>query len=213
MTDYWYDSAGNAHLILDTKLILLNGPVPVEMAFEEIHRQFQGLIRKKAYGWSTTYEFDELCQVAAIALWKAYARYDFNNCPIPFAAMAASYIKYSLLGYHAKHKSKFDKKTSQIRSLCSLHDLIDNGSGEETELQELIGEDETFTQETADRLLLEKVLNRIPKRQKQDIFAYVDGYKMKELAESKEVSSQQQAARLRGAFLRFRTLYIKELAK
>ncbi|WP_080833257.1 sigma factor [Cohnella massiliensis] len=213
MAAYWYDEAGNAHFVVNAKPILLNGSEPELLTFDDIHKRFQGLIRSKAARWTFAYEFDELCQVAAIALWRAYDRYDAEAFPIPFGAMAASYIKYALMGYHQKNKPKFDRKTSQIRSLCSLFDLVDDGSGEGTELHELIGEEETFTQETADRLLLEKLLKRIPKQQRDDIFAYVDGFTMKELAVVKDVSSQQQANRLKAAFMRFRALYIKELAR
>lgn len=212
VADYWYDEHGNAHRNIVEKLILLNGPSPEMKSFEDIHSQFQGLIRKKAMRWYRVYEFDEMCQVAAIALWKAYERYDYYARPIPFVAIASTFIKYDHLNYHVKHKPKYDKKSSQVRSIHSLHALVSSSDGE-TELQDLIGEDETFTQETADRMLLEKVLLRIPDKQKQDIFAYIDGYKMKELAEAKDVSSQQQAIRLRSAFLRFRALYIKELVR
>ncbi|MDF2652914.1 MAG: hypothetical protein K0Q73_8719 [Paenibacillus sp.] len=196
----------------NAKLVLINGSTPELKTFEDIHRQFQGLIRKKAYSWSSSYEFDELCQVAAIALWKAFLKYDVDAYPIPFIAIASKYIDYALIGHHNKYKPKFNKKTSQIRSMCSINDLISDGDGE-TELQDLIGEEETYTQETVDKIVLDKLLKRIPKQQKQDIFAYIDGYKMKELAEAKDTSSQLVATRIRSAFMRFRALYIKELVQ
>ncbi|WP_025693250.1 sigma-70 family RNA polymerase sigma factor [Paenibacillus zanthoxyli] len=195
------------------KPILLSGSDPEMMTFTEVYKQFQRMLRKKAYSWSGSYEYDELLQVAGIALWKAYDRYDCANKPIPFAAVAATYIKYSLLAHHQKYKSKHNRKTSQIRSLCSLHDLVYDKNGEGTELQDLIGEEETFTQETTDRVILDKLLNRIPKQQRDDLFAYVDGYKMRELAEAKDLSSQTIAKRIRHSFLRFRALYIKELSR
>lgn len=210
--DYRYDLEGNPQPVI-AKKVLLNNAIPEMKSFEEIHHHFQGLIRSKAARWANLYDFDELCQVAAISLWKAYEKYDVELYPVPFVAMAAGYIKYALMNYHNKNKPKFHRKTSQIRSICSLFELINDGSGEGTELQELIGEEETFSQQAADREVLDRLLNRIPPQQREDLFAYVDGYKMRELAAAKDVSSQTVAKRIKHSFLRFRALYIKEFSR
>ncbi|RAK21118.1 RNA polymerase sigma factor (sigma-70 family) [Anoxybacillus vitaminiphilus] len=197
----------------DLKDIILRKGSIQTMSFEQVFQRYQNLLKKKAYSWSTTYryEFDELFQVASIALWQAYRKYDSSKYPIPFGALAVKYIDYSLLAYHNKHKPKFDRETSQIKSIMSLHQLVIDKDGEGTELMELIGQEETFTEETVDRIVIDSLFKKFSNQQRQDILDYINGHKFKEMAESKGVSSQVVSSRIRSSFLKFRTMYIKEM--
>jgi hypothetical protein len=182
------------------------------MTFEEVYLKFQGLLKNKAYKWSKTYDYDEMFQIASIALWKAYEKYDSTIYPIPFVIVAAKFINYALLGYHAKYKPKFDKQTSKIKSMVSINDIVFNGKGEGVERQELIGEEETFTQEIISQIVLDKIFKKFSKQQKQDILDIVAGHGMAELAEAKNISKSGAWSKMRMSFTKFRALYVKEMA-
>lgn len=196
---------------MSTKLIILSETKQAQMTFEEVYEKYKGLLNKKAYPWSQTYGMDEMYQVASISLWNAYEKYDHDTYPVPFMVVASKFIDYGLLAYHAKHKPKFDKKTSQIKSMTSLQSLVFNNNGDELELEDLIGEAETYSVEVVDRLVLDRLFKKFSKNQQQDILSYVNGYKIKELVEASTKASLTTAARMRGAFMRFRALYIKEM--
>ena len=196
---------------MDAKLIIISETKRGLMTFEEIYEKYKGLLHKKAYPWSQTYGFDEMYQVASIALWNAYEKYDSEAYPIPFMVVASKFIDYGLLAYHAKHKPKFGNKTSQIKSMTSLQSTVFNGKGDELELGDLIGEAETYSGEVVDRIVLDQLFKKFTKNMQQDILSYVNGYTFKELAKAGNKSSLTTAARMRGAFMRFRALYIKEM--
>jgi len=195
-----------------SKLIIVNDNDKVKLTFEQTYLKYQNLLRKKAYSWAKTYGYDEMYQVASIALWKAYEKYDSEKFPVRFVYIAAKFIDNELLAFHNKNKQKFDKKTSQIKSMVSLNDIVFDSKGEGIELLELIGEEETYTEEIVDKILLSKMLKKFTKQQQQDIMDYINGYKLKELADSKNISNQVLALRMQAVFAKFRALYIKETA-
>jgi len=96
------------------KMIIVSETKRAMLTFDEIYEKYKGLLHKKAYPWSQTYGFDEMYQIASISLWKAYVKYDPEAYPVPFIVVASKFIDYGLLAYHAKHRPKFEKKTSQI---------------------------------------------------------------------------------------------------
>ncbi len=195
-----------------SKLIILNNNNQAMLTFEQIYGKYQNLLRKKAYSWANTYDYDEMYQVALIALWKAYEKYDSEIFPVAFGFIAAKFIDNELLAYHNKNKRKFDKKTSKIKSVVSLYARVSDSKGEGVELLELIGEEETYTEEIINKILLNKLLKKFTKQQQQDIMDYTNGYKLKELAEAKKISNQALALRMQAVFAKFRALYIKEMA-
>lgn len=194
------------------KLIIVNDNDQVKLTFEQIYEKYKNLLRKKAYSWAKTYGYDEMYQVASIALWKAYENYNSEKFPVAFGFIAARFIDNELLAFHNKNKRKFDKKTSKIRSIVSLNDIVFDSKGEGIELLELIGEEETYTEEIIDKILLNKLLKKFTKQQQQDIMDYINGYKLKDLAKFKNISNQAMALRMQTAFAKFRALYIKEMA-
>lgn len=194
-----------------SKLIIVNDNDKVMLTFEQILKRYQYLLRSKAYSWAKSYGYDEMYQVASIALWKAYEKYDSKKFPLPFVFIARRFIDNELLSFHNKNKPKFNNKTSKIKSVVSLNDIVFDSEGEGIELMELIGEDETYTVEIIENILLSKLLKKFTKQQQQDIMDYVNGYKLKELADSKNISNQALALRMQAAFAKFRALYIKEM--
>ncbi|SFM36925.1 sigma-70 RNA polymerase sigma factor region 4 domain-containing protein [Pelosinus propionicus] len=195
-----------------SKTIIISENNQSVMTFEEVYYSFQGLLKNKAYKWSKTYDYDEMFQVASIALWKAYEKYDSSVYSIPFMIVAAKFINYALLGYHAKHKPRFNRKTSKIKSMVSINDIVFDSKGEGVERQELIGEDETFTQEIINQMVLDKIFRKFSKYQLQQIQDVVNGYKLTEIAEEGNLSKSTIWSNMRGAFAKFRGLYVKEMA-
>ena len=192
------------------KLIIVSQDKMTEMEFEEVLKKYKPLINKEIYAWVKSYEYDELFQVCSIALWKAFENYDYTK-EIGFGYIAKMYIKNQVFNYHRKEISKLKNKSSQIKSIRSLNDIVFDEKSEGVELQDLIGEDETYTEETANKLLIDKLLKKFTTQQQQDIMAYVGGYKSTELAKSKNISKQLHHNKMQAVFAKFRALYIKEM--
>lgn len=195
------------------KNIIINKDKSKMMSFDDIYIKYTPLIKKKIYKWMYTYEYDELFQIASIALWKAYKDYDADKAPTAFGYVAGIYIDNELTNYHHKSKPKYDQKTSQVKSVVSINGSIFTGkNGDELNLEDILGEDETFTQIIADKMVIEKVLKKFTSQQIKDIENYINGYGISEIARNNNVSKQVVSWRMKNNFIKFKSLYIKEMS-
>lgn len=101
------------------------------LSFEDVFLKFKKLCDRLSYRWASTYPIEDLQQEAYIGLWNAFEKYDFKKYShVLFSTLAFSYINYSHLRYHAKHRSKFHKVTSQITQIISLQQPLKNSKGD-----------------------------------------------------------------------------------
>lgn len=194
----------------EAKALRMKDGTMAMMTFGDVSKRFAGMLRGKARNWSTKYEFDELYQTALIALWKAYGKYDASIVNVPFGAYAGKFIDYDLLAFNRKNRSKCNNQSSWVKKVVSLNDIVLDDKGDGMELEELIGEEDEDLVQSADRMVLDRLLKKFTERQRQDILDYVDGYKNAELAEANDLSRRIQGERMRASFIKFRMLFIKE---
>jgi RNA polymerase sigma factor (sigma-70 family) len=193
-----------------SKLIVVGPNKQALMTFDEVYARYQPLLKKKAYAWSKNCEYDEMFQLASIALWKAYEKYDSALHPIAFGWFAGKFIDNALLAHYSKSR-KCERPTSQVKTIVSLHGVVYDNKGNETELQDLIGEDETFTHEVTENIVLDKIFKKIPPAQLQDVMNYLSGHSQSELASSNNTTQVSISRKLQQSFAKFKALYVKEM--
>lgn len=181
-----------------------------ELEFEEVLEKYKSIITRYVYRWSATYEYDELYQTGLIALWQAYNRYDHTHYQIPFGALATKYIKYALMNYHNKHRSKFARETSQIKSLISYNQPVSQ-EDEAFTLEDVIGTPDNYTETVLDHIVIDKVFSKFSRSQLEDIQKYIQGYNLKELAEDHNTHRNRISQRMRNNFEKFQRKYIQEV--
>jgi RNA polymerase sigma factor (sigma-70 family) len=191
------------------KILILPKGVRKEMSFEEVYKMYTPLMNKQAYIW-VQYDRDDIFQTASIGLWKAYKNYDIER-GFTFGTLAKKYVINEVLRYHLKHKPKSENKTAQIKSVESLQSTLRGKNGDETELMEVVGVDETFSSDVIDQVILRKIFSQFSERQRFDIINYIDGYSKSELIEGKNTSTYQAKKIVKRSFIKFRNLYIKEM--
>lgn len=192
------------------KMLILPKGERKELTFEEVLIKYKPLLNKQAYIWQQ-YDRDDIYQIASIGLWKAYEKYDIQR-GYTFGTLAKPYVINEVLRYHLKHKSKTKNKTSQVKFIDSLYSTAySNKDGEEKELIEFIGIEETFTEDIVEQLILRKIFSHFSERQMHDIINYIDGYSKGELIEVKNTNTNQAKKVINRTFIKFRNLYIKEM--
>lgn len=191
---------------MEVKNILTHPGVVEQLTFDEIMDRYSPLINKRCQGWANTYEYDELWQTGSIALWRAYRDYDYRQ-NVAFGYVAGKYIDNALMAYHNKNKSKFDRKTSAIKSVISLDvPVIANRNGEASTVEDLLGEEDTFTEQIADRDVCRKLLSIIPARPRADILALAKGYSLADLSKAQGITKQAIGKRIRNSCERCREM-------
>ncbi|MBB6219017.1 RNA polymerase sigma factor (sigma-70 family) [Anaerosolibacter carboniphilus] len=191
------------------KQIILSETKTAELSFEEVMAKYKPLIKKGISSWLGSYEYDDLFQIASIALWKAFEKYDHRK-NIGFGYIAKLYIKSSILAYHKKQTAKLTNKTSKINNVVSFQDLLgDDEDG--TTLEELFGVEDISINNLADKLVLDQIMNKFSKQQQEDILAYISGFKVSDIAATKDISKQTMSIRMKNSLMKFRAMYIKEM--
>lgn len=191
---------------MEVKAIIVHPGEIENLSFDEVMEQYNPLINKRCQGWTKTYEYEELYQTCSIALWRAYAAYDYTQ-NITFGYLAGKYIDNAIMSYHNKHKPKYDRKTSTIKSVISLDvPVIANRNGEASTVEDLLGEEDTFTEQIADRDVCRKLLSIIPARPRADILALAKGYSLADLSKAQGITKQAIGKRIRNSCERCREM-------
>lgn len=189
------------------KLLILDSDIKKEMNFEEVYKQFEKLAYKRALSWKKHYDLDEMVHIATIGLWKAYDKYDIEKGRF-FFGYADMVIINELRMYHRKNKGRFSGN-SKIKQIVSMDSIV-NDDG--FKLEDILAEDDATLEMLADNLLLSKILDKFSNKQKNHIEAYINGYNQNELAKESDCNQSYISRQIKNTFMKFRALYIKEMA-
>ena len=193
------------------KLKFSNGQV-LALSFDEVFLKFKSLCDRLSYRWVSTYSVDDLQQEAYIALWNAFEKYDFEKYGhVLFSTFAFSCINYAHLRYNAKHRSKFHKSTSQITQMVSLQQPIQNGKGDSFEIADVVGQDETFSEDVLNQILISGALDKLSKNAQQEILAFANGFKINEIAKNRNLDRRKISDRVKKISLRLGHLIPKDV--
>jgi DNA-directed RNA polymerase specialized sigma24 family protein len=194
----------NRYKSMETKLLKIRENTNQYLTFEQVFSQYRPLLKSKAYSWIKRYEFDEMFQLASIALWEAYRAYDIGSGEATFGFIAGKFIDNKLLSHHAKYGARAKKVI-----FISLNAPISDDDG--TELGEIIGEEEKYTADVVEKIVIDGLLERLPQKQKADIQSILDGFRRKEIVELTSQSQPIVYKRIKAALRRLEKMYVREV--
>ena len=169
--------------------------------YEMILIKLRKMINKEIYKWRSTYEYDDLYQLALLAVWKAYTIYEL---PYEFYTVAYKYIKWEIGNYH--------KRMSRHKCISLEHTIFTDKNGDEISIEDMLGEEDKNIEEYADRELRRKIFNKLSQRQLDEIlWILFKNKKQSELAAKYGTHQAIFSRRAEQTLNRVRLLYLKEL--
>jgi RNA polymerase sigma factor (sigma-70 family) len=158
-----------------------------ELSFDEVFSRYQKLIDNSIRSYQKSYDKEELYQIASMALWKAFEKYDIDKYPVAFGYYARLVISSQLNHYHRdnkKHEVVTKSLNTVIKDSENFMEFIDTLI-DETDYEEL-----AVNNAEVDRIL--KVLDEV---EKICLMEYVCGKSQSQIA--KVVGLSQQVVSLR----------------
>lgn len=173
---------------MEKKFLTIRSGEVATLTFEEVLLKYDNLINKRASEWSATYEIDEMKQMASIALWKAFKRYD-SDMPIAFGYYADTVIKNDLRRYHRDHNQRLQKDCSAIKGFISLEAPIgeDNATLYDIILSEIDFTENLIRSETIANAL--DHIKAIPLKERRIFFMHLNG--MRQTAIGRKIGISQ----------------------
>lgn len=185
---------------MEVKDIMTHPGVVEQLSFDEVMDRYTPLLNKRCQGWANTYEYDELWQTCSIALWRAYKDYDYTK-NITFGYVAGKYVDFALMSYHNKCKPKYDRKTSLIKTVISIDmPIVADRNGEVSTVEEMLGEEDSFTDLVVNRDFCRKLLSILPARQRADVVALSMGYTLADLSKVQGITKQAIGRKVRNSY-------------
>lgn len=160
------------------KKILLSDGVVKEMSFDDVYKQFEGLIYSRVHKWQRyfyrdMYDFDDLMQLGRIALYKAYQTYKLST-GIKFLTWAVVWIDGKLKIHHRDYKRKMKHEALIQPTTLRLEDTISGKGGGDGDLtyQDCIPDGTDFEQELVKREMLREALIRLDSEYRKCVRQY-----------------------------------------
>lgn len=155
------------------KYLILNKDTKGEYTFEEISERYKYKIMKEIRAWKLTYEEDELFQVALIAMWEAYERYDVSK-GVSFYNFAIKYIRGKLKKYNKVNNRTVDISYSLDECFTYKEDAMQHD----------------FSDEVIDKVFIEDELNKLKECEKQALVdTYCKGKTLREVSKTQGVTN------------------------
>lgn len=184
------------------KLINIGGNI-VKVNFECIAAKYKPLLRKEASKWVNLYNYDDLYQVALIALWNAYEVY---KLPYSFGAIAKKIIRFKLLDYHTVNKKYY------LRNVSFETTAFINKDGTKLTLEDKLGEECKDIEKYSDDEILRKVLNQLTKQQTEEISSIIfKDVKRRDVAAKYNLDDNFYRDKAQRTLSKVRQLYLKEV--
>lgn len=118
--------------------------------YMKLYEQFKPMIIKLVRKWSqlNIIEFDELMQIALLALMEAYKTYDEKR------GMKFSTYVYNTIEYRIRKEIYIVDKKNKNKPTISLNTVMQNSEGDTIELIDLIADDEEFEEEIQNKIMM-----------------------------------------------------------
>ncbi|MBD5631095.1 sigma-70 family RNA polymerase sigma factor [Clostridium botulinum] len=157
-----------------------------KLSFEEVLKKYSNLITKYAYKW-IKYGFEDIKQIAHLAVWKAFNTYDISK-NINFSTYANKIISTEILLHIRDNYQKGWEMDSVSNSLDNI--IYNDGEKEQRFIDNI--EDITAEDELVNKSHINLILNKLPQSDKNLIVDYYLRDKSQtEIAIEREVSQTQ----------------------
>ncbi|NCI20795.1 sigma-70 family RNA polymerase sigma factor [Clostridium botulinum] len=157
-----------------------------KLSFEEVLKKYSNLITKYAYKW-IKYGFEDIKQIAHLAVWKAFNTYDISK-NINFSTYANKIISTEILLHIRDNYQKGWEMDSVSNSLDNI--IYNDGEKEQRFIDNI--EDIKAEDELVNKSHINLILNKLPQSDKNLIVDYYLRDKSQtEIAIEREVSQTQ----------------------
>ena len=134
----------------------------------KLYEQFKPMIIKLCNKWSRigVIEYDDLMQIALLALMEAYKTYDEKR------GMKFSTYVYNTIEYRIRKEIYIVDKKNKNKPTISLNTVIENGEGDTIELINLIADDLDLEEEIQNKIMInyyEKECRRVLPEEKFEV--------------------------------------------
>lgn len=125
----------------------------------KLYEQFKPMIIKLVRKWSqlNIIEFDELMQIALLALMEAYKTYDEKR------GMKFSTYVYNTIEYRIRKEIYLTNKKNKRYKTVSIYSTIESNEGDTIELIDLIADELDLQEEIEDKLMIQTYKTEIEK--------------------------------------------------
>ncbi|KOY66060.1 sigma-70 family RNA polymerase sigma factor [Clostridium sporogenes] len=172
-----------------------------KLSFEEMLKKYSNLITKYAYKW-IKYGFEDIKQIAHLAVWKAFNTYDVSK-DINFSTYANRIISTEILLHIRDNYQKGWEMDSVSNSLDNI--IYNDGEKEQRFIDNI--EDITAEDELVNKSHLNLILNKLPQNDKNLIIDYyLKDKSQTEIAIERKVSQTQICRKIKSilAYLKLR---------
>ncbi|ACA57441.1 sigma-70 family RNA polymerase sigma factor [Clostridium botulinum] len=172
-----------------------------KLSFEEVLKKYSNLITKYAYKW-IKYGFEDIKQIAHLAVWKAFNTYDISK-NINFSTYANKIISTEILLHIRDNYQKGWEMDSVSNSLDNI--IYNDGEKEQRFIDNI--EDTNAEDELVNKSHINLILNKLPQSDKNLIIDYYLRDKSQtEIAIEREVSQTQICRKIKSilAYLKLR---------
>ncbi|WP_236893441.1 sigma-70 family RNA polymerase sigma factor [Clostridium botulinum] len=191
----------NRGIDINEKNIKINKNNIEKLSFEEVLKKYSNLITKYAYKW-IKYGFEDIKQIAHLAVWKAFNTYDISK-NINFSTYANKIISTEILLHIRDNYQKGWEMDSVSNSLDNI--IYNDGEKEQRFIDNI--EDITAEDELVNKSHINLILNKLPQSDKNLIVDYYLRDKSQtEIAIEREVSQTQICRKIKSilAYLKLR---------
>jgi len=177
------------------KLIIIDKGNEINLEFEEVLVMYKPLIKNIIYSFNNLrMEYDDKYQVATIALWNAYKKYD-STTTISFVMLAKKAILNELM-----HEITYNnrKKRSGIEVVCADR-IMTYDNGVELSILDSLEADVNIEENMILKSCFTNFINKITQKQKETISLCMSGKKHREISKILGISMSTICMRMDAA--------------
>lgn len=169
------------------------------MTFEEVHKQYEGLLHNRTNKYIAHTLYDDIFQEAQIALWRAYKRYNKPNNE--FMTFAYSWI-WGAISTFLRDYNKTHVRNRAIDVVMSIDKSINKE--DDIYLKDIIKDDYDLQKEILKKSEINDILSQVTDRQRKILIMIARGYSQSEISKLLGITRQGVNEHLRRVRSKFR---------
>lgn len=171
------------------------------MTFEEVYEQYIPLLHNRTKRYRNHTLYDDIFQVARIALWKSFKAYERPDCE--FVTFAYNGINQEIYNYIRDYYKLLRKVSENDIDTISLYQQYDSRISDNTFVKDMIPDDYNLEKDMQLYFKARDILLSATKTQQKILLMIAEGYTHKEISQKLGMSRQwvsEQLRRLRSQF-------------
>jgi|SRR5690625_3407111 len=171
------------------------------MTFEEVHEQYTPLLHDRTKRYRNHTLYDDILQVARIALWKSFKAYERPDCE--FVTFAYNGINQEIYNFLDDYYKFYRKVSESDIDTISLYQQYDSRRSDNTFVKDMIADDYNLENDMLLYFRARDILLSVTRRQQEILLMIAEGYTQTDIACRLGVTKQavnEHLRRLRSQF-------------